>query len=98
MKILWLTSWYPNPNEPVSGDFIQRHAEAVAELISIDVIHVLQSGASVPVKKEISIVNRKKNLTEYIYAFEFKPSGNKITDVLRYNILYHRYYKKIIEK
>lgn len=98
MKILWLTSWYPNPNEPVSGDFIQRHAEAVAELISIDVIHVLQSGACVPVKKEISIVNKKKNLTEYIYAFEFKPSGNKITDLLRYNILYHRYYRKIIEK
>jgi glycosyltransferase involved in cell wall biosynthesis len=98
MKILWLTSWYPNPNEPVNGDFIQRHAEAVAELISIDVIHVLQSGINVPIEKEISIVNRKKNLIEYIYSFEFKPSGNKILDILRYNVLYRRYYKKIIEK
>jgi glycosyltransferase involved in cell wall biosynthesis len=98
MKILWLSSWYPNPNEPVSGDFIQRHAEAVAETIPIDVIHVLQSGTSVSIEKETSIVNRKKNLTEYIYAFEFKPSGNKILDVLWYNVLYHHYYKKIIEK
>jgi len=98
MKVLWLPSWYPNPIEPVSGDFIQRHAEAVAELIPIDVIHLLQSGANVFIEKEITIVNRKKNLTEYIHAFEFKPSGNKLLDVLRYNILYHRYFKKIVNE
>lgn len=96
MKILWLASWYPNPHEPSNGDFIQRHAEAVAEIIPIHVIHVLQTGHNVPIEKEISIVNRKKNLLEYIYAFEFKPSGNKAIDIVRYNLLYHRYYKKII--
>lgn len=56
----------------------------------------MQTGHKVPIEKEIRIVNRKKNLTEYIYAFEFKPSGNKIIDIFRYNILYNKYYKKII--
>jgi glycosyltransferase involved in cell wall biosynthesis len=98
MKILWLASWYPNPLEPSNGDFIQRHAEAVAEVIPIDVIHVLQTGRCVPVAKEIAITNKKDNLTEYIYAFEYKPSGNAITDTLRYNISYFRFYKKILQQ
>ena len=30
MKILFLSSWYPNRKQPRLGNFIQRHAEAVA--------------------------------------------------------------------
>ena len=33
MKILWLASWYPNLYESFNGDFIQRHAQAVAEFL-----------------------------------------------------------------
>jgi len=98
MKILWLASWYPNPLEPSNGDFIQRHAEAVAEIVPIDVIHVLQTGRCVPVEKEIAITNKKNNLTEYIYAFAYKPSGNAAIDTLLYNISYFRFYKKILHQ
>ena len=29
-KVLWLASWYPSRSQPFNGDFIQRHAAAVA--------------------------------------------------------------------
>ena len=41
-KILWLTSWYPNKLEPLSGDFIERHAKAVSLTNDITVIHVVK--------------------------------------------------------
>jgi len=31
-KILFLSSWYPNKTEPTLGNFVQRHAEAVAAI------------------------------------------------------------------
>jgi glycosyltransferase involved in cell wall biosynthesis len=39
-KVLWLASWYPNEREPFSGDFIQRHAEAVSICLPVKVIYV----------------------------------------------------------
>ncbi|QEC65828.1 glycosyltransferase family 4 protein [Panacibacter ginsenosidivorans] len=98
MRILWLASWYPNPYEPFNGDFIQRHAQAVAELLPVDVIHVLQAGRSLPVEKTALIVNKKNGLTEYVHVFKFRPFGIAWVDKLWYNILYHRYYSKIIKE
>ena len=40
-KVLWLASWYPNKLEPLTGDFIERHAKAASLLNDITVIHVL---------------------------------------------------------
>src|SRR5262245_8083014 len=39
-KILWLASWFPNDNDPLVGDFIKRHAEAVSLYQPVHVIHV----------------------------------------------------------
>src|SRR5687767_10204441 len=41
-KILWLTSWYPNKLEPLSGDFIERHAKAASLQNDVTVIHVVK--------------------------------------------------------
>jgi glycosyltransferase involved in cell wall biosynthesis len=98
MKILWLASWYPNQYEPFNGDFIQRHAQAVAELLPVDVIHVLQAGRSLPIEKSAVTVNKKNDLIEYIHAFAFRPIGIAWIDTIRYNIFYHRYYNKIIKE
>src|SRR5690349_1647869 len=40
IRALWLTSWYPNKLDAVNGDFIQRHARAVALFSKVDVIHL----------------------------------------------------------
>jgi glycosyltransferase involved in cell wall biosynthesis len=33
MNVLWLTSWFPNRTNPTTGDFIERHAKAVAPFV-----------------------------------------------------------------
>lgn len=38
MKILWLASWYPDSQDPYDGDFIQRHAKALATQTNVHVI------------------------------------------------------------
>lgn len=39
-NILWLSSWFPNRNEPLVGDFIERHARAASLLNNIHVLFV----------------------------------------------------------
>ncbi len=41
LKILFLSSWYPNKLEPTNGNFVQRHAEAVARLHDVEVLHAI---------------------------------------------------------
>ncbi|MBS1549602.1 MAG: glycosyltransferase [Bacteroidetes bacterium] len=40
-KILFISSWYPNKLEPTNGNFVQRHAEAVATLHQVEVLHAI---------------------------------------------------------
>ncbi len=42
LKTLWIPSWYPTRVEPYSGDFIERHAKAVAMFSSLQVIFVVK--------------------------------------------------------
>jgi len=42
MKLLWLPSWYPNKTDPFAGDFIQRHARAVAAYQPVQVIFIVK--------------------------------------------------------
>jgi len=39
-NILWLASWYPDSQDPYDGDFIQRHAKALATQTSVYVVSV----------------------------------------------------------
>lgn len=38
-KILWLASWFPNQNDPYTGDFIERHAQATSLFIPVEVLN-----------------------------------------------------------
>lgn len=40
-KILFISSWYPNRLEPTNGNFVQRHAEAVAQVHQVEVLHAI---------------------------------------------------------
>jgi glycosyltransferase involved in cell wall biosynthesis len=39
-KVLFIASWYPNKEHPVSGIFIKRHAVAVSKYCEVAVLHV----------------------------------------------------------
>lgn len=97
MKVLWLASWYPDEYEPTNGDFVQRHAKAVAQLMPVDVIHVAQAGKNFNHLNKI-ILNDDGNLQESFHYFSFKKTGIVALDKIRYNKTYLQYYKKIIQQ
>ncbi|MCO6499301.1 MAG: glycosyltransferase family 4 protein [Vicingus serpentipes] len=39
-NILFLSSWYPNKTSPQAGNFVQKHAHAVAQHCHVSVLHV----------------------------------------------------------
>jgi len=41
LKILFISSWFPNKLEPTNGNFVQRHAEAVATLHDVEILHTI---------------------------------------------------------
>lgn len=43
LHILFLASWYPNANNPLLGNFVQRHAQAIATLNKVTVVHSISS-------------------------------------------------------
>lgn len=97
MKVLWLASWYPNKFEPVNGDFVQRHAIAVAKLLPITVIHVVQAGPETA-KENSCTENNNGNLKELIYTFPFKSIGISFIDKVRYNLAYTKHYLKFVNE
>src|SRR5947207_1806009 len=96
MKALWLCSWYPNPISPFDGDFIQRHAKAVAAYTPVTVFYISQSGESINIDKDNLIESKESNLNEKIIFFRFIKTGLKWIDKLIYNSRYFRTYKKVI--
>lgn len=74
-KILWLTSWYPNKLEPLSGDFIERHAKAASLKNTISVIHVVKDHRNVIAPlTSVEKVNYPgfSNLSAYISYYKVK--------------------------
>ena len=74
MKVLWLASWYPDEYEPTNGDFVQRHAKAVSQLMHIDVIHVAQAGRKFNLLNKV-VKSNDGNLHEAIHYFTYKKSN-----------------------
>lgn len=89
MKALWLASWYPNKQDKWNGDFIQRHAHAVALHCDVHVINVepanleLAAATDVTIKKgnpaEVMVLfkNQGKLLNNYTYIKLFTTQVKK---------------------
>lgn len=79
MKILFISSWFPNKLEPTNGNFVQRHAEAVAMLHDVEILHTI--GDINQKEKFISddkIINGIRTLIIY-----YKNSSNPVLNFLR---------------
>jgi glycosyltransferase involved in cell wall biosynthesis len=97
MKVLWLASWYPSEFAPFEGDFIQRHARAVSELIPVHVVHVLQNRPRRGIAKSLQEHRVDGNLREDVFAFPFRSTGWSLLDKIRYNLDYRKYYWRYLE-
>lgn len=99
MKVLWLCSWYPNSADPFDGDFIERHAKALALYQQVDVIHVVQNKnflkGITTVKKE---ERKSTNLTASIYFLPLPDTGFDFLDIYVFNQRYQSFYKQLIEQ
>jgi glycosyltransferase involved in cell wall biosynthesis len=90
MNVLWLTSWYPSRASMLSGDFIERHAQAAALMNHTYVIHVVKdtTGQVKKVTREERFY--KEDLTAVIYYYpSFKHLG-VVVDTLLSNIYFLR--------
>ena len=97
-KALWLTSWYPNNQDAMRGDFIQRHARAVALFCRVDVIH-LEPDTNNELKQSVEISkNQQGNLSETIVIYKLYklPLIGKLFSLIKYIRLFQQQLRNYI--
>jgi len=90
LHILFLSSWYPSKVFPTNGDFVQRHAEAVATKHKVTVIHVVTDTNL----KSSEYFNNKLNNVENKLVY-LPKSNNKLLKLFRFFKAYLSVIKKI---
>lgn len=70
--ILFLASWYPNPEQPVLGNFIQRHAHVAAMTNTVSVATAFSHNGAETVE-----YSEAENVHEFLARFP-KTNGNGI--------------------
>ena len=93
--VLWLPSWYPTQLTPFDGDFIQRHARAVAQFIPVHVLYIVKDREGV-ITREIKIEeNTLGNLKETIIYYHSPRRKIKLLDGFisrkKFNHIYKNY-------
>jgi glycosyltransferase involved in cell wall biosynthesis len=91
LHILFLTSWFPSRVFPVLGDFIQRHAEAVATLHQVSLVHVISDPN---LKHRIELEFKVQNGIEIHIAY-IPFSDSLFCKTIWYLKAYHQIFKKI---
>jgi len=98
IKTLWLTSWYPNKSDAMTGDFIQRHARAASLFCEVDVVHVEADKKNV-LQKNIDVeIKKENNLTETIVLYKSGsvPIVGKFFSFIHYFKIYRKYIKQYV--
>jgi len=87
VKVVFFTSWYPNPDAPQHGDFIQRHAEALATHPEIQLglifVKANRKGAAKHIELREEMVNGVLTLRVF-----YKHSFNPLIKAKRYRKAY----------
>jgi len=96
--VIWLPCWYPNQLNPFSGDFIQRHAEAVSREIGVHVVHLVRDSKlkSFSFEKREHKEHSYLEITGYYNAFNFATVVSKPVSFFMYCLWLFRLVKKII--
>ena len=97
-NVLWLASWYPNDLAPFDGDFIQRHAQSVALLHRVEVLHIINDESGKVTDHIKEKISTKGNLTERIIYYRSPGTGISFLDKLLSSLKYMRLYKRAIQK
>jgi len=91
LHILFLCSWFPSRVKPTSGDFVQRHAEAVATKHKVSVIHVISDEH---LKSNFEICTRTENNVKIIIGY-IRKFNNPIFKFFYFFLIYRKCLLKI---
>jgi glycosyltransferase involved in cell wall biosynthesis len=103
-KILWLTSWYPNATDVYSGDFIQRHAEAVAIFQAISLVYAgkVTHGLFPSAEGNTNVQSGTGHLSEHILFYHQKKYNlsfySKIQSFRSYIKLHFEFIKNLRDR
>ncbi len=98
MKVLWLASSYPSMIHPYDGDFVQRHAQAVALFCEVEVIHVVKDAAGIvtsDVKEEVITYGQ---LTERIIYYKPSVTAINIADRFLSSLKFRKLSREAVQK
>lgn len=93
LHILFVASWYPNRNQPVLGNFIQRHAHAVAAQHNVSVVAAFSSADHCCVDEK-----HVGNLSEFVAHYTKLKEGDRVLSKVRKVKAYRRAMKDLIER
>ena len=100
MEVLWLTSWFPTEDNPLSGDFIERHAKAASLYLPVHVFHVSRTK-----QRDIKPGITEKNYEAYpklsvnIYYYKiFGIPGSSFISYCYSLLIYVKLLKKFIKE
>ena len=92
--ILKLAGWYPSRLDPLSGDFVQRHARCIS-LYEKVIVLFLAKDPSLPRGRTEVRQSDTGNLTEYIVYYSARGIPERIVSLLRYMMLGFRLVRSI---
>ncbi len=99
MKVLFLTTWYPDKKNLYKGIFVKQHARAIVEFnpeIKVLALHLVNASAIFKTSTEITI---DENGIETHHIYLFSRFHKKLTAfVPLLNFICQRYFKKHIQK
>lgn len=90
-NILFISSWFPNKLEPTNGNFVQRHAEAVSLIHSVEVLHAINVTDQ---KEKFVFDDQFKNGIRTLMVY-YKNSPNPLNNFLRRMKAYSLGFKKL---
>lgn len=96
--ILVLPSWYPSEVDPTSGDFVQRHIDAISAFRKQYVIHVIKDENASITNDIKEVFTQKHNYSELVIYYHIQKTGISTLDQFRSDYKYQLIYKKAIKK
>lgn len=92
--ILFLCSWYPNPDEKSNGIFIRRHAQALSLQHHITVVF---AKSVVHVKEAHLIKTEEEHFEEYLYFYPKLGHGFPVISQAQKFLKVNRAYRQLID-
>lgn len=80
---LWICSWYPNQIEPLTGDFLQRHAQAVSLYMPVQVWAFIHDEKGRVTRTVLEEKRQLGQLTETVVYYHAPPTGIRLLDSWR---------------